>query len=213
MQHDFWHEKWKSNQIGFHLPETNPLLVKHLPALQLNSHSRIFLPLCGKTLDIHWLLSQGYRVSGAELSSIAVEALFEELKLVPTITKVATLTRYSAENIDIFNGDFFELTAKTLGKVDAIYDRAALVALPETVRKRYTQHLVNITHCVPQLLVCFEYNPTQHDGPPFSISAHEVTQHYQQQYSTNLLASIEVPGGLKGKCPAHEQVWQLTPHK
>lgn len=211
MHHDFWHNKWQKNEIGFHLSEANLLLLNYFPALQLKPGSRIFLPLCGKTLDIHWLLAQGFRVAGAELSTIAVEALFDELKLTPKLTKAGELTRYSAENIDIFNGDFFMLTAEMLGAVDAVYDRAALVALPSEMRKRYAAHLVEITQTAPQLLVCFDYDQTQYDGPPFCVNAQEVSTYYQRMYQPTMLANVEVGRGLKGKCPAHEQVWQLTP--
>lgn len=212
MHHDFWHNKWQMNEIGFHLPEANPLLLDHFPALKLSPGARIFLPLCGKTLDIHWLLAQGFRVVGAELSTIAVEALFENLKLTPTLTKVGEMTRYSAANIDIFNGDFFALTADMLCAVDAVYDRAALVALPAEVRPLYAEHLVAITQLAPQLLVCFDYDQTRYAGPPFCVNAQEVSTYYRPLYHPTLLASVEVAGGLKGKCAAHEQVWLLTPH-
>ncbi len=211
MHHDFWHNKWQKSEIGFHLPEANPLLVNHLPTLKRPHGARIFLPLCGKTLDIHWLLAQGYRVAGAELSTIAVEALFDDLKLTPALTKIGELTGYSALNIDIFNGDFFALTAEMLGAVDAVYDRAALVALPSDMRKRYAMHLAAITQTAPQLLVCFDYDQAQYDGPPFCVPTQEVSAHYQSFYHLNLLANVEVAGGLKGKCTAHEQVWLLTP--
>ena len=217
MKHDFWHNKWTKNEIGFHLPEANPLLVKHFKALNLkpdsntNNSPRIFLPLCGKTLDIAWLLSQGCRVTGAELSELAIEDLFKQLHLTPTITKLGEITHYSATNIDIFVGDIFKVTPAMLGKVDAVYDRAALVALPQDMRKAYTAHLMALTNKAPQLLICFEYDPTIHEGPPFSISADEVKQHYQTAYHLTLLASETMPDGLKGKYPATEQVWLLTP--
>lgn len=210
MNLDFWHAKWQKNEIGFHLNEANPLLVRHFPALRLPSNSRIFLPLCGKTLDIHWLLAQGFRVAGAELSTIAVEALFDELKLAPTLTKVGDLTRYSANNIEIFNGDFFALTAQMLGAVDAVYDRAALVALPAEMRKAYTAHLGAISQYAPQLLVTFDYDQTQLDGPPFCVSADEVRAHYSQNYALQQLANVPLEGGLKGQCPANELVWLLS---
>ena len=209
MQHNFWHQKWAKNQIGFHLPEANPLLVKHLPSLNLNQGARIFLPLCGKTLDIAWLLSQGYRVAGAELSVIAIEDLFNSLNLTPTISTFSEITHYSATNIDLFVGDIFKVTSTMLGNVDAVYDRAALVALPEDMRKTYTAHLMALTHKAPQLLICFEYDQTLHAGPPFSICANEVKQHYQPAYDLTLLASEAIPDGLKGKYPATEQVWWL----
>lgn len=211
MKHDFWHNKWEKNEIGFHLPEANPLLVKYFSTLNLKTGARVFLPLCGKTLDIAWLLAQGYRVAGAELSQVAIEDLFANLNLTPSITKLGEITHYSATNIDMFVGDIFKVTPAMLGKVDAVYDRAALVALPEDMRKAYTTHLMALTNKAPQLLICFEYDQSVHEGPPFSICADEVKQHYQTTYDLTLLASEALPDGLKGKHPATEEVWWLRP--
>ena len=211
MQHDFWHQKWEKDEIGFHLPEANPLLVRHFSILNLKQGARVFLPLCGKTLDITWLLAQGYRVAGAELSAIAIEDLFHSLSLTPTITKLGSITHYCATNIDMFVGDIFKVTPAMLGKVDAVYDRAALVALPEDMRKQYSKHLMALTNKAPQCLICFEYDQTIHTGPPFSICADEVKQHYQSTYDLALLASEGMPNGLKGQYPATEHIWWLKP--
>lgn len=209
MHHDFWHQKWQKNEIGFHLAEPNPLLVQHFKALKLQQGARIFLPLCGKTVDIAWLLAQGYQVVGAELSAIAITDLFQQLQLTPSITQLGDVALYSATNIDVFVGDIFKLTPAMLKKVDAVYDRAALVALPEAMRKQYTAHLRALTNNAPQLLICFEYDQRIHAGPPFSISADEVRQHYQSSIAITLLASQTMPDGLKGQYPATEQVWYL----
>jgi thiopurine S-methyltransferase len=211
MQAGFWHNKWEKNQIGFHLSEANPLLVRYLSALNLKQGSRIFLPLCGKSLDIAWLLARGYQVAGAELSAIAVEDLFHSLNLTPKITQKNKITHYSALNIDMFVGDIFDVTPRMLGKIDAIYDRAALVALPGEMRKKYSVHLITLTQLAPQLLICFEYDENLHAGPPFSVDADEVKAHYQASYDLMLLASEKVDGGLKGKCSATEHVWRLKP--
>lgn len=215
MQANFWHQKWEKNQIGFHLPEANPLLVKYFSALNLKQGSRIFLPLCGKSLDITWLLALGYKVAGAELSAIAIEDLFRSLNLTPKIRQKNTILHYSAPNIDLFVGDIFDVTPSMLGKVDAIYDRAALVALPVEMRKKYSKHLIsltqNATKPAPQLLICFEYDESLHAGPPFSVGADEVNAHYQNSYDITLLANEAVEGGLKGECPATEHVWLLKP--
>ncbi len=211
MKHDFWHQKWEKNEIGFHLPEANPFLVTHFQTLNLKQGGRVFLPLCGKTLDIAWLLAQGYRVAGAELSEVAIEDLFKQLNLTPSITKLGEITHYSATNIDMFVGDIFKVTPAMLGKVDAVYDRAALVALPDEMRKTYSEHLMALTNQVPQLLICFEYDQSVHAGPPFSICADEVKHHYQTHYDLTLLASETLPDGLKGKHPATEEVWWLRP--
>jgi thiopurine S-methyltransferase len=211
MDASFWHKKWESNDIAFHQAEANPLLVQYFQELSLATGSLLFLPLCGKTRDIAWLLSKGYRVAGAELSEIAVTQLFQGLGVEPQIVTANKLHRYSAANIDIFRGDMFELSNNMLGAVDAIYDRAALVALPKDMRGRYTAHLREITAKAPQLLICYVYDQQSMEGPPFSISNEEVRQHYEDHYALSLLASMDVPGGLKGKCAAKENVWLLQP--
>lgn len=208
MEPDFWLKKWDKNEIAFHGSEANPLLVKYFKDLALPRGSRVFIPLCGKTLDIHWLLGQGFRVAGAELSELAIQQLFTELGVTPKITPAGTLKHYGAESIDIFVGDIFDLTNEILGAVDAVYDRAALVALPDEMRIKYTAHLAKITDKAPQLLITYEYDATLISGPPFSISIDEVKRHYAGSYDLNLLASIDTPGGLRGNA-ARENVWVL----
>jgi len=97
----------------------------------------------------------------------------------------------------------------TLGSIDAIYDRAALVALPQEMRIRYTAHLTEITDKAPQLLITFEYDQSAMEGPPFSVSNEEVNELYGASYDLTLIASVDVPGGLKGRCPAKENAWVL----
>jgi len=207
MDEEFWRRKWERNEIAFHEGRTNPWLVKHFGDLSLPEGSRVFLPLCGKTRDIHWLLSQGFRVAGAELSRIAVDQLFSELRVEPTITAIDKISRHSFGNIDIFVGDIFDLSRNVLGPVAAIYDRAALVALPQPMRARYAAHLMTITDGAPQLLVTYEYDQRLVDGPPFSVSHDEVRRHYLESYDLQLLGSADIEGGLKGRYPAAEHVW------
>jgi len=209
MDHDFWHAKWGRNEIGFHRSDVNPLLVDHFEVLSLSGGERIFLPLCGKTLDIRWLLTNGFRVAGAELNGLAVRQLFDELGIEPDVSRLATGEHYRADGIDIFLGDIFDLSRETLGPVDAVYDRAALVALPETMRADYAAHVATITVQSPQLLVCYEYDQAKHAGPPFSVDANEVERCYSQLFTLQCLSTLEVPGGLKGMHPATESVWLL----
>ena len=208
MEESFWHKKWEKNEIAFHESEANSVLVKHFNDLCLMRGSRIFVPLCGKTLAIHWLLSNGYRVAGVELSKIAVEQLFAEIGIEPNVSVVGEFDRHSAKDIDIFVGDTFNLSAKMLGPVDGIYDRAALVALPGPVRNQYTAHLTEITGKAPQLLICYEYDQSAMKGPPFSVSNEEVVRHYKDSYDLTFIGSADVAGGLKG-CAAKENVWLL----
>lgn len=210
MHHDFWHQRWQTQQIGFHLNEVNPFLLAHAHALGLQPGQRIFVPLCGKTLDIHWLLAQGFAVVGVELSTLAVEALFAALALTPEIVQAGTLTRYRTPHLEVFQGDFFALDASQLGAVHAIYDRAALIALPADMREQYRQHLIDITRAAPQLLISLAYDQSLAAGPPFSVSKQAVRAYYAADYMLTELASMTQAKGFKGQYPAEETAWLLA---
>lgn len=209
MEAGFWHQKWEQGDIGFHQNEINPFLVEFFGTLNIAKGSRIFLPLCGKTRDIGWFLANGYRIAGAELSELAINDLFTELSITPEISRDGKLTRYRAENLDILAGDFFDVSAESLGSISAVYDRAALVALPASMRKQYSSHLMNITDAAPQLLITYEYNQLLMDGPPFSVNEDEVKQLYAAAYRLESAESKIIAGGLKGKVASTETAWLL----
>jgi len=210
MDHAFWHSRWESSTPSFHEGRPNRLLVAHLAALGLAPGARVFVPLCGKSRDIGWLIDQGVRVAGAELSDIAVRDLFSDLGVQPEIAAAGPLRRHSAEGIDIFLGDIFDLDAATLGPVDAVYDRAALVALPDEMRARYARHLPALTAGAPQLLITFDYDQSKMEGPPFSVPEAMVRALYGETFAIQALAGAPVEGMLKGLVPATERIWRLT---
>lgn len=209
MEADFWHQRWAKNEIGFHEGTANKFLVKHFHILSLTPGSFIFIPLCGKTRDIGWLLAQGYHVVGVELSEIAIQQLFAELGMQPNISNRGKVKQYQSHHLTIYVGDLFNLTQTDLEQVDAIYDRAALVAFPQEMRWRYAQHLKSITQNAPQLLICFEYEQSVLAGPPFSVDQDEVKKLYSDTYKITNIETHEVIGGLKGLCAATEVVWHL----
>lgn len=211
MEWKFWHDKWHKKDIGFHEGAVNPLLSAHFDCIKRLAHQRVFLPLCGKTRDIAWLLEQGCRVVGSELSEVAVNELFEELRTRPEIVSQGGQTWYRADNLDIHLGDVFHLCAAALGEVDVIYDRAALVALPADWRPRYASQLAEISRVAPQLVITFEYQQSQMPGPPFSVNGDELRSLYAGQYQVQALTSRPVAGGLKGQVAAQETIWRLQP--
>jgi len=211
MEPQFWHERWANRHIGFHEGEPNSLLTAHFSKMELPAGARVFLPLCGKTRDIAWLLERGYRVVGSELSEQAVRECFEELGVAPTVDGADRVSRYRADDVEVLVGDLFNVPAGALGPVDAVYDRAALVALPQDMRARYTAHLTAITDAAPQLLITFAYDQSLMDGPPFSVVEDEVRRHYEGTYVIEQVETREVPGGLKGQAAASEAVWLLKP--
>ena len=193
MDPDFWHERWETSRIGFHMDAVNPWLVRYWPTLGVNRGGRVFVPLCGKSLDLLWLLEQGYRVTGVEISRIAVEAFFSENRLEPLTEPAGRFTRWRCDGLDVLCGDFFDLDKSLLGTLDAVYDRAALIAMPPAMRPRYAAHLAGLTDRKTRgLLITLEYKQLEMAGPPFSVSADEVNRLFSDNYSIECMAFTDV---------------------
>lgn len=140
-----WLQMWQNRQTdGFHQTTVNKYLVRFWPGFEPVKGNRVFVPLCGKSLDMIWLANQGCHVIGVELSPIAVKAFFRENHLQPVKRRMGEFTLWRYANISILCGDYFALTREDLGHIDTVYDRAALTALPEAVRKLYVTHLHRI---------------------------------------------------------------------
>lgn len=210
MEKHIWLERWEKGLTGFHNDEVNPLFTKHFKELELPLSSRIFVPLCGKTLDIGWLLSKGFSVVGVELSEMAVKKLFEALGEEPYIMQEGEHLHYHAENIDIFVGDFFTLTPQMIGNIDAVYDRAAIVALPEDMRIDYTVHMLKLAGNTPQLMTTVVYDQSLMNNSPFSVDKEELERHYGKHYTITQLDMMKVEGGLKQVKDVTEYVWLLS---
>jgi thiopurine S-methyltransferase len=200
MEHTFWHNKWDRNQVGFHLDYVQPLLERNLALFQVNNqlkkYDTVFVPLCGKTLDIGFLLNKGYQVIAIELSEIAVVSIFKQLSIEPIISEWSAGKVYQSEGLNVFVGDFFALTQQDIcleGKgISLVYDRAALIALPEDMRIAYAQHIAKITQSAPQLLITLDYDQTVSGGPPFAVSAQEVEALYAATYSIQLITEADI---------------------
>ncbi|WP_025113151.1 thiopurine S-methyltransferase [Pseudomonas sp. H1h] len=195
MQPEFWHKKWESNQIGFHLPEVNPYLQRHWPQLALQAQARVLVPLCGKSLDLAWLAGRGHQVLGIELSERAIEDFFGEHQIAPQISEKGAFKVYRGDGIELWCGDFFALTAGDVADCAALYDRAALIALPPAMRERYATHLQQILpQAVQGLLITLDYDQAQMSGPPFAVGDDEVQRLLGHAWQVQMLEEQDVLG-------------------
>ena len=211
MDIDFWLERWKNNETGFHQTTINPYLTyfygeKGAPP-ELREKLKVFVPLCGKSKDMLWLSQAGYKVFAVECSDSAVKAFFEEnaLNYKHAVHKQEVhkhegqdqhalhkhglyITSDQKSAIEIFQGDFFTLHKKDLEDVTDVFDRAALVALPPEMRKQYVEKMAEILKPGTRtLLVTLTYDQTQMDGPPFSVSEDNVTELYFDYFKIDKL--------------------------
>lgn len=194
MEPQFWLERWELHEIGFHQPRYNAMLVEQWQNLTRGTPPRqVFVPLCGKTLDMLWLRDQGQAVVGVELSSIAVTDFFQEQAIAFEIDRIDGLLSYHSPGLQLLCGDFFQIHAGHVREVDAVYDRAALIALPADLQQRYVDHLNRIVpdHATT-LLITLEYDPTAMDGPPFSTPEARVRELFGSTHEITRLASRDV---------------------
>jgi len=177
METDFWHERWQRGEIGFHQPHIHDQLQRFWPALGLGAGSSVFVPLSGKSRDMVWLAERGHKVIGVELSELAVAAFFEEMGIAPQRQQAGALEVWSGGPYTIHCGDFFKFEADAVADVSAVYDRAALIALPPNMRPAYVTHLANILpRAAKVLLIALDYPEGEIAGPPFAVARDEVTR-------------------------------------
>lgn len=179
MEAEFWHDCWERGRIGFHQPDYNPRLIEFMPRLGLPTGAHVFVPLCGKSLDMLWLLGEGYAVTGIELNRIAVEDFFAENGLDCETREFDGGTAYRHGKLEILCADLFEAGLDLLPTVDAVYDRAALVALPTAMRRDYAGLMLGrIPLNTAILLLTLEYPQREREGPPFSVAPEEIESLY-----------------------------------
>ncbi|SDU17138.1 thiopurine S-methyltransferase [Halopseudomonas salegens] len=175
MEAEFWHERWGKGEIGFHKSRPNPLLSRWWPALGLPEGATVWVPLCGKSLDMAWLRQRGHPVLGIELARSALESFAAEQQLQLGWRQQGEFAISEGEGYCLYCGDFFGLQTEDVASVKGIYDRAALIALPEKMRHRYVAHM---RHILPPgwqlLLITLDYPQQQRPGPPFSVPDAEV---------------------------------------
>jgi thiopurine S-methyltransferase len=193
VHHDFWHERWRERRIGFHQMAPHPFLERWWPTVCRATNGRVYVPLCGKSLDMVWLAVRGHRVVGSELSPIAVQEFFGERGTEAGLETRGPFRVHSTEGFDVYEGDAFELTPEMLGPVDAAYDRAALVALPPTLRELYARSFARLlTPGTPALLVAFEYPQELKEGPPFSVTPDEIERLYGEAFVVRELERVNI---------------------
>ncbi len=214
MDKAFWHQRWRNGEIAFHGSRPHWALEAHWHALRLPPDTPVLVPLCGKSLDLHWLRQRGHPVDGIELDSGAVEAFFNEWRAADSAAPQPERMGCSLaiNGLRLWNQDFFQHVPTVPAR--AFYDRAALVALPEAMRTGYLAHLRRcLATAALGLLVTFEYQQDQRVGPPFSVLFEEVIA--APGFSAELLERRDVLAEHRGfrergMTALHEAVYRLT---
>ncbi len=179
MDLQFWLERWENQEIAFHQATVNPHLQALWPQIAPARDAAVFVPLCGKTLDLHWIAERGHTAVGIDISPVAAEAVFSEHGLAPAIARRGRFREFHHGRIRVLCGDFFDLVPEDLAGIGLTHDRAALIALPEAARQAYAEHMARLLPAgSATLLVTYDYPPHEMAGPPYPVTAEEVERIY-----------------------------------
>ena len=211
-----WESRWQEGRIGFHLSKVNPYLLRYSDNLLTQDTKSVFVPLCGKTLDLSWLAGKTKNVVGIELVHKAVKDFFNENKLTHSIRQSGKLNLFSNDTVALFQGDFFDLNNEQTTLFEAIYDRGSIVAFDSPERQRYVDHLMSFLKPGGRiLLITLEYDQNQMSGPPFSVPTDEIEWLYAPHGLLELLETTDILDDhfcKKGLDRMLERVFQFTKH-
>jgi thiopurine S-methyltransferase len=214
---EHWLQRWEDQNIGWHHVEFNPHLLNHWHALRMPQGSLVLAPLCGKSRDMVWLARQGYRIRGVELSPLAVESFFQENGLQPEVIRRQGFERWKAGPYELLCGDIFDLPLLDNGDIDAVFDRASLIALNPLQREHYAEMLRDLLPKKSRmLLVAMDYPQEEMAGPPYSVQEGEVRSLFEPRFQVQSLHTLDLLKdteryGDKGVSRMLEQVYLLKP--
>jgi thiopurine S-methyltransferase len=219
---DFWLDRWRSGNTGWHQTDVHPFLVKHgawlleRPASRRAPRPRVFVPLCGASRDMFWLRRAGATVVGIDLAAEAPRRFFDDAALEPVVDRTCLFERWHADDVEFLVGDFFDADATVLGAFDAVYDRAALVALPPPARRRYAERMTALCPRGTRVLqVTFDYDAREMTGPPFAVHGEEVGALYGEAFDLRRVERLDVLADNakmreRGVTSLFEEAWQLV---
>eukprot|EP00970_Alexandrium_tamarense_P001732 scaffold224_cov181-Alexandrium_tamarense.AAC.17 len=208
---------WHLEHVNPHLSKYTDLFLRSVGDTDSDDQRRVFVPLCGKSVDLAHLAAHPKvsHVVGIDIMRDAAETfanehpqfsmveltLGDENECVGAVgesscvaAEESTLTKKSSfhgEGITFLLGDLFDFKPSsdegTNDVFDAIYDRASMVAIHPTLRKKYVSLLGSLLRPSGTiLLVTIEKrqvinNEAKLNGPPFSIDEMQVRRLYEAE--------------------------------
>ncbi|XP_064607475.1 probable thiopurine S-methyltransferase [Liolophura sinensis] len=207
---DGWRKMWKESDMPCHYRNHVHKLLQSNFCGQVEGRRDlyIFVPLCGKTLDMRWLAEQGNHVVGVDMVETPVRTFFETEKLDFVVENSDTGPLYKTADgrIKVHVCDLFRLSKETLGVFDVIWDRAAFVALNRTDRQRYVSLLKSLmAEGCRYLLSAVDMKKAggePHKGPPQVTRAEDIQALFGNEYTVSFVEGLDCT-------PDADPVWDV----
>ncbi|MCB0272149.1 MAG: hypothetical protein KDD46_03965 [Bdellovibrionales bacterium] len=188
---DYWKKRWLSGDIGWHQNEVHPLLVKYYDAYSLRNENHFFFPLCGKTLDVDWILQKGHQVTCVEISEIAIEEIAKRLHIHWQMRTENNFTVYQHDKLTIYKGDYFDCVNLDIPPIDVVFDRGAFVAIDPKKREKYA-NIYKKLHPKKMFLVLYRYDLNASTSPPFAFEEGEIEKLLTSDFDIDKLEENEM---------------------
>merc|ERR1712032_697639 len=186
MDNQAWNARWENNTASWHADEARTEILNLMKSNVTDFKGKVFVPLCGASLDMVWLAEQGLQVVGVEVSRLAIDKFFQEIYIkddydIISFNETSTII-HKAGNITIYEADLYncqELMSEPA--FDLIFDRASLIAINWEDREKYINLMLKLLGDKISKLSYFlqgmDYNKGEHLGPPH-IFNEASCQHY-----------------------------------
>ncbi|KEG13718.1 thiopurine S-methyltransferase [Trypanosoma grayi] len=204
--------------------------VKYDAVRRFLTEKTVLVPLCGDSEVLPYMVGCGAaHVIGADLSEQALHtqrvvnfANFhfhsKRLERVDGATREVTVHEATdgGRRVTLFHGDITELplfTAYTTLKVDFMYDRAAMMAVPPDLRPAYVRAVTKVLGAnagVAYERVVRLLPEEQNFGPPFMVDMEEVRRLYREATGRDYAAVLVLTFMVEG--PRHPEWYALLPH-
>ncbi|XP_069140474.1 probable thiopurine S-methyltransferase isoform X1 [Argopecten irradians] len=174
-----WLNNWESDCTPWHMSDVHEGLANHYDILvnKPAAKNKIFVPLCGKSVDIKWLADRGNEVVGVEAAEMGLVEFFTEQNIEYSVEEVPSvkgkLFRSRDNKIRLYFCDIFDFSADIESGFSGVWDRGSMEALEFDDRKRYFKLMKSlISPDTGYLSEIVERDLGK--GPPYCVTADEI---------------------------------------
>ncbi|CAH1776284.1 unnamed protein product [Owenia fusiformis] len=197
-----WNKAWTSwdpDRVPFHKVDVHEALETYIePLTDGRTELKIFVPLCGKSVDLKWLCDRGHHVVGVEIAELAIQQFSEEqgieFKSQPIGPIEGTVYKSIDGKLEILSCDLFSISRQVIGGFDAVWDRGSLVAINRDQRKEYSQLMHSLVKDDGKYLItASQYDMDQYSGPPHCVTPADMETLYGEKFEIEILKEFNMP--------------------
>lgn len=196
-----WKECWNTPNVAFHNPNLNELFIKYHDKMLTRPGMRIFVPLCGKAVEMKWLVDQGHKVVGLEAAPVPCKAFFEENNIPYEIHEMKGIHGEKYESLDhnvvIYCCDFFLFSKDVCGEIDGIWDSGGLNSMDVEDRDKYIHRIRSLMGkgCV-NLTEFVNFDKSIVDIT-WSMTKEELEREFGEGFTVEDITQMDAPKRLK----------------